>query len=166
MAVGVLWLAVAGSDDDLEDSDIPLVQQDAMGFASGDRTVEVIGPMPQGGVDTHVVKVRWHGAPGGPGADGDRAVVLPVGVSTSATRSPAERWRSRSRLNTPGRATSPFASSSCDPGPRCAAAGRNCRPVRVEDGAEGALSLIESNLSELHELSIVDCVEPSLAGGG
>jgi hypothetical protein len=58
MPVGVLWLAVAGSDDDLEDPDIPLIQQDAMGFRSGCRTVELIGPRPRVGVETHVVEVR------------------------------------------------------------------------------------------------------------
>jgi hypothetical protein len=57
MAVGVLRLTVAGSDDDLEDPDIPLVEQDAMGFGSGNRTVKVIGPPPRAGVETHVVKV-------------------------------------------------------------------------------------------------------------
>jgi hypothetical protein len=58
MAWGVLWLAVAGSHDDLENPDIPLVQQDAMGFRSGDRTVKIIGPLPRARIETHVLKVR------------------------------------------------------------------------------------------------------------
>lgn len=58
MPVGVLRLTVAGSDDDLEDPDIPLVQQDAMGFRSGDRTVKIIGPLPRARIETHVLKVR------------------------------------------------------------------------------------------------------------
>jgi hypothetical protein len=58
MPVGVLWLALAGSHDDLEDPDIPLIEQDPMGFRSGCRTVKLIGPMPRVGIETHVVKVR------------------------------------------------------------------------------------------------------------
>jgi hypothetical protein len=58
MSVGVLWLAVAGAHDDLEDPDIPFIQQDAMGFWSGCRTVKLSGPRPRVAVETHIVKVR------------------------------------------------------------------------------------------------------------
>jgi hypothetical protein len=63
MPVGVLWLAVAGSYDDLEDPDVPLIEQDAMGFGSGCRTVKLIGRMPRVGVEAHGVKVRPLAAP-------------------------------------------------------------------------------------------------------
>ena len=58
MSVGVLWLAMAGAHDDLEDPDIRRIQQDAMGVRSGCRTVKLSGPRPRVAVETHVVKVR------------------------------------------------------------------------------------------------------------